>query len=515
MTSALRRLGTVFVAASVLWSATSHRPVAMASPVDRRMTAAPRPTAKNISVLWILLDEAPLWPLLHTDGTINADRFPGFAALARESTWYRDTLSTAQWTYFAVPSILEGRYPSFEGTPTFEDHPNNLFTALSNDKKMDVREVVTTMCPPGVCTNKMTNYKQMSVRDQVDMLEGTISRAATANRPTLHFVHVALPHRPWDLTPDMRVAAALPPRERSADPVDRKRDSYQWHLRQYLATDNIIKMMVGRLKSSRNWDRTMVVVTADHGLTFAPGESIRDRINTKNAGSMDDVFRVPLFIKYPGQFGSAVSDCTVSSVDILPTVLAAAGVRPGWSMDGVDLSSTCPVRQSRRVRWPGGRADMRSGFNDALRRVVFYDKWVSADGNRDDIYRVGLSGSLVGTKLPTSSRVDTSVSWTLQDSDAYKVSGSGRFARVPAVTSGFVTNSRPIGGKEEGLIVIDGVVVAVAAEVAGRQASSSPGFFWSTPNTRFIGPGNHRVELWTVTWRGATPTFRRIGPPRG
>ena len=487
-----------------------------AAPMDRATLtgATTAPPRTDVSVLWILLDEAPLWPLLRTDGSINARRFPGFASLAGASTWYRDTLSTAQWTYFAVPSILEGRYPTFTGDPTFKDRPNNLFTALAGSKAMDVREVVTTMCPRSACTNVMTNYKQMSVVDQVEMLEGTIARSASARKPTLHFVHVALPHRPWNLTPDMRVAASPPPTERSADPVDRKRDSYQWHMRQYLATDSIIGSMVQKLKSSANWDRTMVIVTADHGLTFSPGESIRDRINTANPGSMDDVFRVPLFIKYPNQSRGTISDCTVSTVDLLPTVLAATGTRARWKMDGVDLGSQCPRRNSRPVRWPNGKAELRSTFADALKRVTFYNSWIAANGNTDDIYRVGLSGSLIGTRVPATATIDTSITWTLQNPDAFRVPKVARFSRVPALTTGFVTASRPIDRREEGLIVINGTIVAVAAELAGRPSSAKPGFFWSVPNTRFIGAGNHRVELWTATWRGSKPTLRRVGPPQ-
>lgn len=511
--SASRRLGAV-LAVTVLASCAWSHP---ASAVIRAGAGTPaaKSVGSDVSVLWILMDEAPMWPLLRTDGTINSVKFPGFAALAESTTWYRDTLSTAQWTYFAVPSILDGRYPTFRDQPTFEDHPNNLFTALAGRKAIDVHEVLTSMCPPAICANKMTRYNQMTVRDQVDMLEGTITRAVESTKPSLHFVHVALPHRPWDLAPDLRVAAALPPKERSADPVDRKRDSYQWHLHQYLATDSIIGRMVARLKKSRNWDRTMVVVTADHGLTFAPGESIRDRINKKNPGSMDDVFRVPLFIKYPGQKSGTVSDCPVSSVDILPTVLAAAGTRAKWKIDGVDLASRCANREARRVRWPNGRADMKVGFPDALKRVAFYDEWIDANGNTDDIYRIGLSGSLVGTRIRPTTSVDPAVTWTLQNPGAYRATGKERFSRVPTITSGFIVNSRSIGKREEGLIVVDGVIVGVAAEIAGRSPSTSPGFFWSTPNTRLIGPGNHRVELWTATWRGPVPKLRRIGPPRG
>ncbi|MSZ56734.1 MAG: hypothetical protein F2594_05305, partial [Actinobacteria bacterium] len=56
----------------------------------------------DINVVMIVFDEAMLSPLLRTDGTINRKRFPGFAALADSSTWYRNMMGTAQRTTEAV-----------------------------------------------------------------------------------------------------------------------------------------------------------------------------------------------------------------------------------------------------------------------------------------------------------------------------------------------------------------------------------------------------------------------------
>lgn len=59
-------------------------------------TSAPSQTRpqQDISVVMIVLDEAPLSPIRRTVGTINRKRFPGFAALADTSTWYRNMLGT-------------------------------------------------------------------------------------------------------------------------------------------------------------------------------------------------------------------------------------------------------------------------------------------------------------------------------------------------------------------------------------------------------------------------------------
>ena len=94
-------------------------------------TPVAKPTA---SVVWIVLDEAPLFPLMRADGTINSRRFPGFAALASGSTWYRNVVATSQRTTDAVPALLEGMWPG-GGQPVLADHPRNLFTALARSEE--------------------------------------------------------------------------------------------------------------------------------------------------------------------------------------------------------------------------------------------------------------------------------------------------------------------------------------------------------------------------------------------
>ena len=60
-------------------------------------------------VVVIVLDEFPAATIMRPDGTINSDRFPGFAELASVSTWFRNASSQHNLTHRAVPSILDGR----------------------------------------------------------------------------------------------------------------------------------------------------------------------------------------------------------------------------------------------------------------------------------------------------------------------------------------------------------------------------------------------------------------------
>lgn len=63
-------------------------------------------------VVVVVFDELPLAGLLDERGQIDAKRFPHFAALARSSDWFRNTLTVADTTEQASPAISTGDFPS-------------------------------------------------------------------------------------------------------------------------------------------------------------------------------------------------------------------------------------------------------------------------------------------------------------------------------------------------------------------------------------------------------------------
>ena len=488
--------------------------LAQVTPTSAAQAAGDTPPS-DVNVLFIVLDEAPLFPLLKTDGTINRERYPGFASLADHSTWYRNAMTTAQRTTEAVPAILTGKWPTFKNYPYFKDHPKNLFTLLREEKKLNVYQAITNLCPKNVCANAPSRDDK-KILMQVREMKTAISRAATATTPTLNFAHVLLPHRPWSLVPDLRFMSNVLefPDPRSEFLVDRRRDNYQSMLRQYVATDVLIGDLVSTMKASSNWDNTMIVVTADHGITFEPGKSYRDTIDVKSPGTMEDIFRVPLFIKYPRQTTSSVSDCPASSVDLLPTVLAASSQRSGTKTDGSDLASSCPQRARRTVRWPAGSFQLSTTFPSLMKRVKYYDKWIDADSDVDGIYRSGLSGSLLGTSVPVTPTRATSVGWRLNLAQNYQSIGWGRLSPVPARASGLLFPSKRMCRRCEGLIAINGKFVGVISELASAQSLKEGIYFSSSLMTRLMEPGPATVELWIANWTKKTPTLQRVGPAR-
>ena len=505
-----RSLLFLLVSAALLPATASLRPhVASAQSTPTPVGNADAGT----SVVWLVLDELPLYALLKTDGSINEVRYPGFAKLASTSTWYRNTLATAQRTTEALPAMLTGRWPTVRNYPVLTDHPINLFTLTRRHKKLDVYQSITSLCPKGVCPNRIPRAHR-EAGFTLQAFRNLMDHASTSTERTIHFSHILLPHRPWRFATDGRIGRDMESDPRPSDTVDRRRDSYQSLLRQLVATDALLLDFLNQLEKSANWHRTMLVVTSDHGMTFVPGESFRDEVNPNKPETLEDIYRVPLFIKYPNQTSATRNNCPVSSVDILPTVLSVADIRTRARFDGVDLSKTCPRRSFRRVRWPYSGRNLTTDFQAVVKRVKYYDKWVDANGNVDDIHRVGRSGSLLGTTVPASPKTIGGVQWRNVDLTSFNNIGDARFSYVPARVSGVVTTSRRLCARCEGVLVVDGVIVASVPELVGLTPTPDSIYFTTSTLTSKITSTSGKPELWIADWSRPTVSLSRVGPSR-
>ena len=123
----------------------------IAPPSLRAQDVSESAKKNEVNVVWFVFDEAPVFPLVSTNGEINERRFPGFARLAAMSTWYRNTTTTAQRTTEALPAMLSGVAPEFGKQPVLRDHPDNIFTLMYGGRELDVHEESTALCPPSAC----------------------------------------------------------------------------------------------------------------------------------------------------------------------------------------------------------------------------------------------------------------------------------------------------------------------------------------------------------------------------
>ena len=122
----------------------------------------------NAPIVFLGLDEFPGISIMDAQGKIDAKRFPGFAELARSSTWFPNAHSIYDSTSRAWPAIMDGNYPEKDKRlPTSADHPNSIFAILGKSHSMNVSEEATTVCPRDLCKDDAPG-RAVRGPDQVD-----------------------------------------------------------------------------------------------------------------------------------------------------------------------------------------------------------------------------------------------------------------------------------------------------------------------------------------------------------
>jgi Sulfatase len=355
----------------------------LVSPPEARASLAGE-KAKT-SVVFLILDEFPTSSLMTRAGKIDARRYPSFGDLARHSTWFRNATGEHEGTHAAVPAILDSRLPQRGRQPTFADHPQNLFTLLGGRYRMNVWETQTHLCPTTLCRGKgeLSNsfvdrmhslfedagivYLHMVVPTSeekrlpdVSTSWGHYRRVAErgarfergrfekfiasirgpGSRPSLDLAHVLLPHGTWELLPSCRQditpdysPGLVVPENRWGSNRWLVAQAYQRQLLQLSCTDRLLGDFLRKLRETGAYDRSLVIVTADQGVSVEPGESRRS-VDPAHPTNLADLAFVPLFIKRPGQRQGAVVDTHVRTLDIVPTIADVLGIEVPWRHDG-------------------------------------------------------------------------------------------------------------------------------------------------------------------------------------
>jgi Sulfatase len=367
------------------------------SPVSRLVLEdAPEPRVADVRatapVVMVVFDELPTISLMDSEGEIDAVRYPNFARLANDATWYRNATTVHEWTTGAVPAMLTGRFPEDDELPLYLDHPDNLFTLLGAGYDMHAMESQAHLCPQTLCdedreplvervgsllSDLSIVYGHLVLPEETSRRLPAISTAwrgfggdgpvvrlqegpsepggrpaaytergaevqefvdgiQREDRPTLSFLHVLLPHHPWEYLPNGKVYAAdlgFQPGmvgERWTGDPELATQAWQRHLLQVGYTDLELGRILDRLEETGIYDDALVVVVADHGVSFRPhGE--RRRVHT---GNLEELAFVPLFVKAPGQARCDVVDDDVRTIDLLPTMADILGVEIPWRTDG-------------------------------------------------------------------------------------------------------------------------------------------------------------------------------------
>ena len=262
-----------------------------------------------------------------------------------------------------------------------------------------------------------------------------------------------LPHSPWRFLPSGRRYSIRQAPGWGGDEVWNANQAavdqyWQRHLLQLGYADRVLGRLIAHLRKTGLYDRALLVVTADHGISFRAGEKRRPLSDA----NLQDIAYVPLFVKLPHQQRGRVDRAAARTLDIVPTIADAAGVRIPWRVDGRSLlGNRTPERDVVLVKDGGKRfvvpaTELEARRERALQRQL---KLFGSAEPMSSLYAVGpgrerLNHSIQGR--PLDARLDD----IDRSSDPVQVSGV-----VPEATRAVA-------------VVVGGKVVAVAPAAAGR-----------------------------------------------
>lgn len=340
-------------------------------------------------------------------------------------------------------------------------------------------------------------WKALGVEERSSPRQAAIlvERAAAIDAsPSLHLFHVALPHYPWILSPWGTRLMEFP--RRVEDPTDpafawSTREVFQLQSMQVGAADVALGQVIDHLDSAGLWEDTTLVVVSDHGTSTLPPDFGRQ--HTPN--NTQELFRIPMFIKAPGQAAGAVRDEPALSVDLLPSLVDLLDIEVDWDFDGHSLFDGSPATVEPLVG-----NDLAPAFDIVRRHHADTPRgwdWAA-------LAAVGDHGDLVGRPLADLTMgVDSDLSFT-PDHEADFAALPTAAGRAPQLLTGVVGElvERP----SEMVVAVNGTIAGALGGYT-RQGSS-----WRF--TSFLGPylrdGANQIDAYEVEQRAGGPVLHRL-----
>ena len=157
------------------------------------------------------------------------------------------------------------------------------------------------------------HYAERRAADVVRLAGDWILQPAAGGAPWFAWVHLFDPHAPYDAPPEYRAGRA---------PYDAE----------VAYADAMLGALLARLQQARALDRTLIVVTADHGESLGEHGETTHGLFAYNA-----TLAVPLVFSAPALPARTI-DVPASHVDLMPTILDLVGVGLDAHLDGQSLA---------------------------------------------------------------------------------------------------------------------------------------------------------------------------------
>ena len=288
---------------------------------------------------------------------------PNIDQMSEESLLFTNVFALAPNTRLSVPTMITGL--------SFLDHQVTEDDSVLSDEAITLAEHLQDAGYTTACFTANPNNSRAIGDDQgydeffelwtevprtVSRTPGYLTQRALEwlagfddSRPLHLQLHFVPPHAPYEPAPEFdiftdpaydgwcdgaqRTLRRIDRGYRAADDADLAQITalYDGNLR---AADDSVAQVLDALKSRERWRDTVVLVTSDHGEAFFEHQRLMH-----NNTVYDEMLRVPFILRMPGgHLPDGVDlDRFATLADLMPTLLAAASVRPPATVDGTDL----------------------------------------------------------------------------------------------------------------------------------------------------------------------------------
>lgn len=319
---------------------------------------------------------------------------PALDALSADAVRFSRAYSAAPWTLPSIATILTGLYPSTHGAVQVDSHL--LDEALTLAEILQANGYATA----GVVSHSLLSRRRgmgqgyerfaevvrqhqhnyMTTGPVTDRALEFLEALASGEKPYFLFVHYFDPHYNYLRHPEYGFAPDSAGRLRGEEDLEELMgiegeltpkefgflaDLYDEEVR---FTDDGVARLLARLRELGLYERTLIVVTADHGEEFGEHGGL-----SHGRTLYDEIMRVPIVLREPGHTGrERVISTPVSLVALAPTILSLVGIDPApFLFQGRSLA---PLLSGRAP------ADSVVYFEVDFDEVLAYKKGVVAGG---------------------------------------------------------------------------------------------------------------------------------------
>lgn len=553
-------LGVPSFAGVFLWKmAPAVQPEVEAAAVEAKPIASPVP------VVMVVFDEFCGISLQNEKREIDAGRFPQFARLAKTGNWYRNATTSCGQTIDALPALLSGLGPNEKRQPIARDYPQNLFRLIQESQQYDmvVFEPVSRLCDERInddrrlarsvweqlltlCHTTACVYPHLiAAKDSLlpmptipkpwfgmshpaasgrDRRQGLIQYYWDGDRdvqinhfldcvtkrdnPEFYFLHVVLPHFPWQFFPSGNYYISNPP----MIPLGADNETWaandlvcslawQKYLLQVGYIDSCVGQLMDQLEREGLFDDCLLVVTADHGVSFMPGHSRRK----PDGENLAEIMSIPLFIKLPHQKDGKIVDRNAESIDVFPTIADVLKQPLTAPTDGSSLIDDAATERPRKtIMFEHQSTIAEAKFPQARKALQRQLRVVGSTTSKDRLYKVGPRSDWIGRKLDEFVLTDGARVANVIDYRPSKLIEKGKF--VPCLIDGqidkFDENNKPLSL----VCAINGVIQSTSQTYVGIN---TPGRFAFLLPEELRADAATSFDLFAIV-PGKKPTLERL-----